>query len=68
MKIQSSDGAELMTVQSLERDGNCLLIRGKVFGAMPMNAKLTPEAARAAFRLLTPRLVFFLLTLPFRRG
>lgn len=68
MKIQSSDGAELMTVQSLERDGNSLLIRGKVFGAMPMNARLTPEAARAAFRLLTPRLVFFLLTLPFRRG
>jgi hypothetical protein len=68
MKIQSSDGAELMTVQSLERDGNNLLIRGKVFGAMPMNARLTPEAARAAFRLLTPRLIFFLLTLPFRRG
>ncbi len=68
MKIQSSDGAELMTVQGLERDGNSLLIRGKVFGAMPMNARLTPEAARAAFRLLTPRLVFFLLTLPFRRG
>jgi len=68
MKIQSSDGAELMTVQSLERDGNSLLIRGKVFGAMPMNARLTPEAARAAFRLLTPRLIFFLLTLPFRRA
>jgi hypothetical protein len=68
MKIQSTDGAELMTVQSLERDGSTLLIRGKVFGAMPMNARLTPDAARAAFRLLTPRLVFFLLTLPFRRG
>ena len=68
MKIQSSDGAELMTVQSLERDGNSLLIRGKVFGAMPMNARITPEAARAAFRLLTPRLIFFLLTLPFRRA
>lgn len=68
MKIQSADGAELMTVQGLERDGNSLVIRGKVFGAMPMNARLTPEAARAAFKLLTPRLVFFLLTLPFRRG
>ena len=68
VKIQSTDGSELMTVQSLERDGNCLLIRGKVFGAMPMNARLTPEAARAAFKLLSPRLIFFLLTLPFRRG
>jgi hypothetical protein len=68
MKIESTDGAELMTVQSLERDGNSLLIRGKVFGAMPMNARLTPQAARAAFKLLSPRMFFFLLTLPFRRG
>jgi hypothetical protein len=68
MKIQSADGSELMTVQSLERDGNSLLIRGKVFGAMPMNAKLSPEAARAALKMLSPRLILFLLTLPFRRG
>jgi hypothetical protein len=67
MKIQSADGGELMTVHSLERDGNALLIRGKVFGAMPMNAKLTPAAARAALKMLTPGLVWFLLTLPFRR-
>ncbi|HXC58258.1 MAG TPA: hypothetical protein VN645_03015 [Steroidobacteraceae bacterium] len=67
MKILSTDGGELMTVQSLEREGNALLIRGKVFGAMPMNAKLTPEAARAALKMLTPGLVWFLLTLPFRR-
>jgi hypothetical protein len=68
MKITSADGSELMTVQGLERDGNALLIRGKVFGAMPMNARLTPDAARAALKMLTPRLIFFLLTLPFRRG
>ena len=68
MKLQSSDGSELMTVSALERDGDSLLIKGKVFGAMPMNARLNPEAARAALRLLTPRLIYFLLTLPFRRG
>ena len=68
MKLQSTDGSELMTVTALERDGNSLLIKGKVFGAMPMNARLNPEAARAALRLLTPRLIFFLLTLPFRKG
>ena len=68
MKIQSADGSELMTVTALERDGNNLLIRGKVFGAMPMNAKLNPDAARAALKLLTPRMFFFLLTLPFRRA
>jgi hypothetical protein len=67
VKLHSTDGTELITVNALERDGNSLLIKGKVFGAMPMNARLGPPAARAALKLLTPRLVFFLLTLPFRR-
>jgi hypothetical protein len=68
VKLHSTDGSELLTVSSLTRDGNSLLIKGKVFGTMPMNARLKPEAARAALKLLTPRLIFFLLTLPFRRG
>jgi hypothetical protein len=68
VKLQSTDGSELLNVSALERDGNSLLIKGKVFGTMPMNARLPPEAARAALKLLTPRLLLFLLTLPFRRG
>jgi hypothetical protein len=68
VKLHSTDGSELLTIHSLERDGNSLIIKGKVFGAMPMNARLKPDAARAALKLLTPRLIFFLLTLPFRRG
>jgi hypothetical protein len=68
VKLHSTDGSELLTVTSLARDGNSLLIKGKVFGAMPMNALLKPAAARAALKLLTPRLILFLLTLPFRRG
>ena len=67
MKLTSVDGAELMQVSGLQRDGNQLLIRGKVFGAMPLDARLGPAAARAALKLLTPGLVWFLLTLPFRR-
>ena len=68
MILHSTDGSELLTVDSLTRDGNSLLIKGKVFGAMPMSARLNPEAARAALKLLTPRLLLFLLTLPFRKG
>ncbi len=68
MKLRASDGGELMEISALERDGNQLLIRGKVFGAMPLDARLGPDAARAALKLLTPGLVWFLLTLPFRRG
>lgn len=68
MKIYSSDKSELMQVSKIERDGNDLVIKGKVFGTMPMSARLKPAEARAAFKLLTPRLIFFLITLPFRKG
>jgi hypothetical protein len=68
VKLYSTEGSELMTVERLERDGDSLLIRGKVFGAMPLNARLDADAARAALKLLTPGMWWFLITLPFRRG
>ncbi|BAK66680.1 MULTISPECIES: hypothetical protein [Sphingobium] len=68
MKIYSSDKSELMQVSAIERDGNDLVIKGKVFGTMPMSARLKPQEARAALKLLSPRLILFLLTLPFRKG
>jgi hypothetical protein len=68
MKIFSSDRSELMEVSALEiRDGS-LVVKGKVFGSMPMNAVLTPEQSRKGLSLLTPRTFWFLITLPFRRG
>ncbi len=68
MKLYSPDNSELMLITSLERDGDELVVKGMVFGAMPIVAKLRPDQARAMFGLLSPRLFFFLLTLPFRRG
>ncbi len=68
MKIYSNDKSELMQVTAIERDGNELVLKGKVFGTMPMSARLRPAEARAALRLLSPKLIFFLLTLPFRKG
>ena len=68
MKIYSADKSELMRVARIERDGNDLVLKGKVFGTMPMTARLTPAEARAALKLLTPKLIFFLITLPFRKG
>lgn len=68
MKLVGSDNSELMTVSAVERDGNDLVIKGKVFGAMPMTARLTPDQARAAFKLMNLRTILFILTLPFRRG
>ncbi|MGH7058445.1 MAG: hypothetical protein ACREFD_17755 [Stellaceae bacterium] len=67
MKIFTTDKSELMEVSAIERDGNALLIKGKIFGTMPMTARLTPEEARRAFRLLNFRLVLFLAGFLFRR-
>ena len=68
MKITDATKKELMNVASLDRDGNSLVIKGKIFGAMPMSARLTPEEARAGLKLLTPKLVWFLLTFLFRKS
>jgi hypothetical protein len=67
MKIYGQDKSELMQVSLLERDGDSLLIKGKVFGSMPMTARLTPTEARQALKLLNFKLVIFLATFLFRR-
>jgi hypothetical protein len=67
MKIYARDNSELMQVTALEQDGNALVIKGKVFGSMPMSAKLTPQEARNALKLLNFKLVLFLLTFLFRK-
>jgi hypothetical protein len=68
MKIYGADGKEMMTVNSIEREGSTLVVKGKLFGTMPLTAKLRPEEARQAFKLLSLRTILFLLTLPFRRS
>lgn len=67
MKIYGADNKEMMNITALERDGSQLLIKGKIFGAMPLTAKLRPEEARAALKLLDFRTAWFLLTIIFRR-
>lgn len=68
MKVYAQDNSELMEISSLERDGNLLVIKGKVFGTMPMTARLQPQEARKGLRLLNFKLVLFLLTFLFRKG
>jgi hypothetical protein len=62
LTLYSPDGSSLMEVETLERSGNELLIKGKVFGAMPMTARLTPAEARKGLKLLNFKLAVFLLT------
>lgn len=68
MRVYDGGDKELMAVRRIERDGNDLIIRGKIFGAMPMVAKLKPEEARAALKLLDFKTVLFILSLLFRRS
>lgn len=68
MKLYGPDRRELMTVSRIERDGDRLVIRAKVFGTMPMTASLTPADVREGLRLLGLRGVLFVLTMPFRRN
>ncbi|MFV0383157.1 hypothetical protein [Paracoccus sp. (in: a-proteobacteria)] len=69
MKITDNLGKELMDVARIEADSaNNLVIRGKIFGSMPMTAKLSPEQARAALKLLNARTIWFLITILFRRS
>ena len=67
MKLFSPDKSELMDVSAIERDGNELLIKGKVFGAMPMTARLRPAEARKALGMVNLKTALFILTLPFRK-
>jgi hypothetical protein len=67
MKLYSADKSELMQVSVIERDGSDLLIKGKVFGTMPMTARLTPAEARQGLKLLRLRTLLFLISLLFRR-
>ena len=62
LTLYSVDNSKLMEIEALERSGKDLLIKGKVFGAMPMTARLTPGEARKGLKLLNAKLAFFLLT------
>lgn len=66
MKFVGADGSEIIMVTALGRDGNDLVIKGKVFGAMPISARLSPAEARKGLKLLNFRLLLFLLTLLLR--
>jgi hypothetical protein len=68
VKIRAADKSELMQVSKIERKGNDLVLKGKVYGTMPMTATLSPEEAKAFLKLLTPGLAWFILTLPFRKS
>jgi hypothetical protein len=67
MKLYGQDNSELMQITSLDAEDGKLVMKGKVFGSMPLTAKLTGTEARNALKLLNFKLVLFLVTFLFRR-
>lgn len=68
MKVFDAQGKELMTVRKIDLEDGQLVIRGKIFGAMPMVAKLTPQEARAGLKLLGFKRLLQLLPFIFKRS
>jgi hypothetical protein len=66
MKLYGPDNKELLTVTAIQRDGNELVVKGKIFGTMPMTAKLRPAEMRRALRLLGFKNALFAFTMLFR--
>jgi hypothetical protein len=61
VKLYNPDGTELMTITGIERSGNKLVIKGNIFGTMPINTELRPAEARAGLKLLSfPKILFVL--------
>jgi len=67
LKIYGADNKEMMSIGAIERQGNELVLKGKIFGAMPLTAKLRPQEVRQAFKLLDFKTILFILSLVFRR-
>ncbi len=67
MKLYNPDGTELMTITSIEPSGSNLVIKGDIFGTMPINTQLRPAEARRALKLLSVSKALFLLSLLWRK-
>ncbi|EQM77666.1 MULTISPECIES: hypothetical protein [Stutzerimonas] len=60
MKIFSKEGVEMMDIKSISRDGERLIVKGKVMGAMSTTLLIKPEDCWQAARLLGLRVIMYL--------
>mgnify|MGYP000746006661 CR=1 FL=1 len=67
MRIYDANDNELMQVREIGCEDGKVVIRGKIFGAMPMVAKLTPKEARVGLRLLGFRTILKLIPFLLKR-
>jgi hypothetical protein len=67
MKFYTPEKTVLMDVTAVKRHPDGLLIEGKIMGAMPLKAILTPRELRGAWRLVNLPIILRALGMLFRR-
>lgn len=68
MKLYNLDKTTLMEVTSLKREGNNIIVKGSILGSMPVTCMLTPAEGRKLFKLLSPKMLLFLVGFLFRKA
>lgn len=67
MIIYGADRSKLMEVEEFSREGSTLKFRGKIMGAMPVSAVVTPSQVRAMLKQLGIGMLLFAISMLFRR-
>ncbi|MEQ8836304.1 MAG: hypothetical protein RID07_05810 [Lacipirellulaceae bacterium] len=66
MKLYSSDNSDLMTVNSITREDNNLIVEGTIMGSMPIRAVVKPAEVRRVFGVMSFGTLLFAITMLFR--
>lgn len=67
MIIFGADRSKLMEIEEFSREGNTLRFRGKIMGAMPITAVVTPSQVRKMLKSLGLGLLLFAASMLFRK-
>jgi hypothetical protein len=67
MKLATPEKGELMKVDGVEPYQDGIMIRGRIMGTMQVKAVLRPSQLREGIKMLSPRLIFTLIAMVFRR-
>jgi hypothetical protein len=67
MIIYSADRSKLMEVETFSREGNTLRFKGKIMGAMPVTAVVTPKQIRQMLKTLGIGMLLFAISMLFRK-
>jgi hypothetical protein len=65
VKIYAEEGDAIVEIYSIERNGEKLVMDAKVLGAMRMNIVLTPEETCNGVKIMSQKLILYLLLLPY---